>query len=81
MLTSGRNKSAETAYAMALKLLGAEKNTTSNSSLAYVWGVCHDDQELQRLVDVYLYSTPSYAPKALHKVHTKLMELFGEWVE
>jgi len=79
MLTAGRNKSAETAYAMAVKLLGATEQT-SKSSLAYVWRECHDSQELQKLVDTYLYSTPSYAPKALYKVHTKLMDMFGEWV-
>jgi len=71
MLTAGRNKDAETAYAMAMKLLGA---TASSDA---VWDECHSNAELQRLVSVYVYSTPQYAPKALHKIHTKLMEVFG----
>lgn len=71
MLTAGRNKDAETAYAMAMKLLGADASSDD------VWAECHKNEELQRLVSVYVYSTPQYAPKALHKIHTKLVEVFG----
>ena len=75
MLTAGRNKDAETAYAMAMKLLGEQDYTDSSKSA--IWKECHENKELQRLVSVYTYSTPSYQPVALYKVHTKLMEVFG----
>lgn len=72
MLTSGRNRYAETAYVMAMRLL---ENDTSRSD--EVWEECYNNAELQHLVSVYLYSTPKYASQALYKVHAKLMELFA----
>lgn len=75
MLTAGRNKDAETAFAMAMKLFGAENYSEMTKS--QFWKECHENKELQRLVSVYTYATPSYAPMALYKVHTKLMEVFG----
>lgn len=74
MLTAGRNKDAETAYAMAAKLLGE----ITPEKAERIWKECHENKELQRLVSIYVYSTPNYAPKALHAVHTKLINLFGE---
>lgn len=74
MLTAGRNKDAETAFAMAMKLLGEDNYTDYTKSA--IWAECHKNEELQRLVSVYVYSTPQYAPKALYKIHTKLMEVF-----
>ena len=68
-----QNKDAEIAYLMAMKLLG---NVDKDKAIQ-VWDECHANTQLQKLVSVYTYSTPSYAPKALHKVHTKLMEVFG----
>lgn len=72
MLTSGRNRNAETAYVMAMKLLNDDTSRSDE-----VWDECFANTELQDLVSVYLYSTPEYAPMALYKIHTKLMELFG----
>ena len=68
-----QNKDAEMAYLMAMKLLG----DVDKDKAIQVWDECHENTQLQKLVSVYTYSTPSYAPKALHKVHTKLMEVFG----
>jgi hypothetical protein len=70
-----RNKDAETAFAMAIKLLGADNQSEDTKSA--VWAECHNNKELQRLVSLYVFATPSYAPTALYKVHTKLMEVFG----
>lgn len=68
-----QNKDAEMAYLMAMKLLGS----VSKDKAIQVWDECHENTQLQKLVSVYTYSTPSYAPKALDKVQTKLMEVFG----
>lgn len=75
MLTAGRNKDAETAYFMAMRLLGEENYTDSSKSA--IWKECHENKELQRLVSNYVYSSQRYATKALNKVHAKLMEVFG----
>lgn len=75
MLTAGRNKDAETAFAMAMKLFGAE-NYSEHTKSAF-WAECHNNKELQRLVSLYAYATPKSALTALHNVHTKLMEVFG----
>jgi hypothetical protein len=66
-----RNKDAETAFEMAMKLVDTPTAEISQS----VWDKCHKDESVQRAVSLYLYSTPNYAPKALHKLHTKLVEL------
>ena len=68
-----QNKDAEMAYLMAVKLLG----DVNGEKAVQIWDECHSNTQLQKLVSVYTYSTPSYAPKALHKLHTKLMEVFG----
>ena len=75
MLTDKRNKDAETAFAMAMKLFGEENYTDSTKSA--FWAECHSNKELQRLVSLYVYSTPKSQLKALHNVHTKLVEVFG----
>ena len=75
MLTAGRNKDAETAFAMAMKLFGADNYTDSTKSA--FWAECHSNTELQRLVSLYVYATPKSQLKALHNVHTKLVEVFG----
>ena len=75
MLTAGRNKDAETAFAMAMKLFG-EDNYTDSTKSAF-WAECHSNTELQRLVSLYVYATPKSQLKALHNVHTKLVEVFG----
>jgi len=69
-----RNKDAETAFEMAMRLVS---NPTAKISQA-VWDKCHKDETIQRAVSLYLYSSFDYAPKALHKLHTKLVELVGE---
>jgi hypothetical protein len=75
MLTAGRNKDAETAFAMAMKLFGAE-NYSEHTKSAF-WAECHNNKELQRLVSLYVFATPKSAPTALYNVHAKLVEVFG----
>jgi hypothetical protein len=75
MLTAERNKDAETAFAMAMKLFG-EENYSVHTKAAF-WAECHSNKELQRLVSLYVFATPKSAPTALYNVHTKLMEVFG----
>jgi hypothetical protein len=67
----GRNKDAETAFEMAMKLL----NNPSEEVQQQVWDKCHADEVIQRSVRLYLYSEPSYTPKALYNLHQKLAEL------
>jgi hypothetical protein len=69
-----RNKDAETAFDMAMKLV----SNPSEEVRQAVWDKCHKDETIQRAVSLYLYSSFDYAPKALHKLHTKLVELVGE---
>jgi hypothetical protein len=69
-----RNKDAETAFEMAMKLVSNPSEEISQA----VWDKCHKDETIQRAVSLYLYSSFDYAPKALHKLHTKLVELVGE---
>lgn len=69
-----RNKDAETAFEMAMKLVDVPTAEISQS----VWDKCHKDESVQRAVSLYLYSSFDYAPKALHKLHTKLVALVGE---
>jgi hypothetical protein len=69
-----RNKDAETAFDMAMKLVSNPSEEISQA----VWDKCHKDETVQRAVSLYLYSSFDYAPKALHKLHTKLVELVGE---
>lgn len=75
MLTDKRNKDAETAFAMAMKLFG-EENYSEHTKSA-IWAECHSNKELQQLVSYYVYATPKYAPTALYNIHTKLVEVFG----
>lgn len=75
MLTAGRNKDAETAFAMAMKLFGAENYSEMTKS--QFWKECHENKDLQNLVSLYVFATPKSAPSALYKVHSKLMEVFG----
>lgn len=70
MLTT-KNLNAETAYAMALKLIDNPSEEVSKR----IWDKCHADKAIQDAVSLYLYSTFDYAPKALYKLHTKLVEL------
>jgi hypothetical protein len=67
----GRNKDAETAFEMAIKLL----TNPSEEVQQQVWEKCHADKTIQHAVSLYLYSSPSYAPKALYKLHQKLAEV------
>jgi hypothetical protein len=66
-----RNKDAETAFEMAMKLVSNPSEEISQA----VWDKCHKDETIQRAVSLYLYSSFDYAPKALHKLNTKLVEL------
>jgi hypothetical protein len=66
-----RNKDAETAFEMAMKLV----SNPSEEVRQAVWDKCHKDETIQRAVSLYLYSSFDYAPKALYKLHTKLVEL------
>lgn len=66
-----RNKDAETAFEMAMKLVEAPSAEVKQA----IWDKCHKDEAVQRAVSLYLYSTPSYASQALYKLHTKLVEL------
>ena len=76
MLTAGRNRNAEMAFEMAVKLLGGS-TALSEARLTELWDTCHSNTELQDSVSLYLASSSDYAPKALHKLHTKLAEVFG----
>lgn len=69
-----RNKDAETAFEMAMKLVEAPTAEIRQA----VWDKCHKDESIQRAVSLYLYSTPSYASQALYKLHTKLVALIEE---
>lgn len=71
----GRNRDAETAFEMAMKLMTTNGQSVSEQVRQSVWDKCHADTELQTLVSRYLVSDFSYAPKALYKVHQRLMEV------
>lgn len=71
----GRNRNAETAFDMAMKLVGGNGQEVSAEVRQSIWDKCHADTELQTLVSRYLVSDFSYAPKALYKVHQRLMGL------
>jgi hypothetical protein len=70
----GRNRDAEMAFEMALKLLGAE-SASSPGVRDTLWEKCHSDKALRDAVTLYLASSPSYAPKALYKLHTELVRV------
>lgn len=67
------NKDAEMAYMMAMKLF----QSVSDERAIQIWDECHKNEKLQKMVSTYVYSTPTYAPKALHKLHTELVEVFS----
>ena len=68
---NGRDRDAEMAFTMALKLLGAE--SAHNSELVErLRAKCYADTQLRNAATVYLASSPSYQPKALYKLHTEL---------
>jgi hypothetical protein len=69
-----KNLDAETAYAMALKLVDAPQGELAQR----IWDKCHADQSVQKLVSLYLSSSFAYAPKALHKLHGRLVEIVEE---
>ncbi len=71
----GRNIDAETAFSMAMKLVEASGQSVSEQVRQSVWDKCHADTTLQTLVSRWVYSSFDYAPKALYKVHTRLMEV------
>jgi hypothetical protein len=71
----GRNKNAETAFAMAIRLVGGPTQQVSEEVQERLWDKCHADKSLQDAVQLYLYSTPAYQPKALHKLHQKIVEV------
>jgi hypothetical protein len=68
-----RNRDAEMAYEMAMKLLGA--NTTEEQRQS-VWEECHRNKKLQDVVVRYRVATSDYAPKALVAIHRELMRVF-----
>lgn len=70
----GRNKNAETAFAMAMKLVGGDTQQVSEETQQAIWDKCHADKSIQDAVQLYLYSTPAYQPKALYKLHQKIVE-------
>jgi len=69
-----KNLDAETAFEMAMKLV----SNPSEEVRQVVWDKCHKDETIQRAVSLYLYSSSDYAPKALYKLHTKLVALIEE---
>lgn len=71
----GRNKNAETAFAMAMKLVGGDTQQVSEETQQAIWDKCHADKSIQDAVQLYLYSTPAYQPKALYKLHQKIVEV------
>lgn len=73
----GRNKNAETAFAMAIKLVGGDSQQVSEEVKQAIWDKCHSDRSVQDAVQLYLYSTPEYQPKALYKLHRKIVEVVG----
>lgn len=69
-----KNKDAELAFEMTMKLAGTEF-AQDEAFQDKVWDKCHTDQNIQSLVVRYLVSTSAYAPKALYNLHTRLAEL------
>jgi hypothetical protein len=71
---NGRDRDAEMALIMALKLLGAE--SANNAELVErLRAKCYADTQLRNAVAIYLASSPSYAPKARHKLDTELVRV------
>jgi hypothetical protein len=71
-----KNKDAEMAFEMAMKLAGNEL-AQDEGFYGRVWDKCHTDQTIQSLVVRYLVSTSAYAPKALYNLHTRLAQLIN----
>jgi hypothetical protein len=71
-----RNRSAEMAFEMIIKLAGSQ--VIDEARRQELWDKCHADRTIQDAVSLYLYSTGSYADKALHKLHKKLMEVITQ---
>lgn len=70
MITKNKkNTDAELAYSMALKLLGTKQDNQT------LWDKCHSDSTTLSLVAGYLCAESRYAPVALYKLHTRLVEL------
>jgi hypothetical protein len=69
-----RNKDAELAVDMAVKLIG---KTLPEETLDKIWDKCHESEKIQNAVQAYLVASFRYAPTALHKLHTLLMEEFS----
>lgn len=77
MAISKRIQNAETAYQMAVRKVGYENLTADRAG--QMWEECHANEELLSLVGSYIYSTPSYAPRAFEKIQEKLEECFGTY--
>lgn len=74
--TNNRNLDAETAFDIAVAVLGGSSNF-SEQELAYMWERCHADTDLQWLVTKFLASNSDYAPTAKQKVIEKVKEVFA----
>lgn len=68
---NGRDRDAEMAFIMALKLLG-EESAYNKDLVERLRAKCYADTQLRDAATIYLASSPSYQPKALYKLHTEL---------
>jgi hypothetical protein len=69
-----KNRDAETAFEMAMKLVSTEL-AQDKDFRDRVWDKCHTDPTIPSLVVRYLVSDFGYAPKALYNLHAKLVEV------
>jgi len=76
MLTSGRNVTAETAFAITLNSLFNAGKDLSPEQRDHIWKVCHESSDIQWATTKYLASSSSYAPTALAKLRDMLGQIF-----
>jgi hypothetical protein len=72
-----RNRDAEMAFEMAVRLLSTNGSQVTEEQRQAVWEECHRNSNLQNRVVRYRVATSDYAPKALVELHRELMKVFG----
>jgi hypothetical protein len=75
----GRNKNAEMAFQMAMKLVAESGVELTDSQKWQIWTDCHNDRTILDAVNLYLYSTPKYAEIALAKLKGVLWGAVVNW--
>ncbi len=75
----GRNKNAEMAFEMAMKLVAENKTELTDSQRYQIWTDCHNNKTILDAVNLYLYSTPNYAEIALAKLKGVLWGAVVKW--